>query len=107
MLAIRMKIIVSKAKLYPSLLSAGLSFLITLQALVNMGIAVGLGPVTGLQLPFISMGGTSLLFTGISLGIILSAGRGEIDTSIDTLGQASGQVKPTNTYKSKFSKVVS
>jgi len=102
-----MKIIANKAKLYPSLLSAGLSFLIALQALVNMGIAVGLGPVTGLQLPFISMGGTSLLFTGISLGIILSAGRGEIDTSIDALGPASGQIKPINTYKSKFSKVES
>ena len=64
---------------YGGLLSAGLSFAIVIQALVNMGVAVGLGPVTGLTLPFISMGGTSQLFAGISLGIILSVSRGEID----------------------------
>jgi len=93
------KPIADKAKFYACLLSAGLSFVISMQALVNMGIAVGLGPVTGLQLPFISMGGTSLMFTGISLGMILSAGRGEIDTSIDTLASSSGQAKPMNTYK--------
>lgn len=93
------KITTTNAKPYISLLSVGLSFLIGIQALVNMGIAVGLGPVTGLQLPFISMGGTSLLFTGISLGIVLSASRGDIDTSIDELYQTPGQARTTNTYK--------
>lgn len=95
------KTITSQTKLYAGLLSAGLSFVIAMQALVNMGIAVGLGPVTGLQLPFISMGGTSLLFTGISLGIILSAGRGEIDSSIDVLSHTGGYIKPINRYKCK------
>ncbi|GAB4231390.1 MAG: FtsW/RodA/SpoVE family cell cycle protein [Ekhidna sp.] len=66
-------------KAYGGLLSAGLSFALVVQALVNMGVAVGLGPVTGLTLPFISMGGTSQLFAGIALGIILSVSRGEID----------------------------
>jgi cell division protein FtsW len=65
---------------YGGLLSAGLSFALVMQALVNMGVAVGLGPVTGLTLPFISMGGTSQLFAGISLGIILSVSRGETDS---------------------------
>lgn len=64
---------------YSELLSAGLSFALVLQAMVNMGVAVGLGPVTGLPLPFVSMGGTSLLFTGISVGILLSISRGDID----------------------------
>lgn len=64
---------------YGGLLAAGLSFAIVLQAMVNMGVVVGLGPVTGLPLPLISMGGTSLLFTGFSLGIILSVSRGETD----------------------------
>ncbi len=68
---------------YGGLLAAGLSFSLVLQAFVNMGVAVGLGPVTGLPLPFVSMGGTSLLFTGIALGIILSVSRGDIDASID------------------------
>lgn len=64
---------------YGGLLSAGLSFALVMQAMVNMGVAVGLGPITGLPLPLISMGGTSQLFTGLALGIILSVSRGEID----------------------------
>ncbi len=71
---------------YGGLLSAGLSFALVIQALVNMGVAVGLGPVTGLTLPFISMGGTSQLFAGIALGIILSVSRGEIDAFGGTIG---------------------
>eukprot|EP01132_Coremiostelium_polycephalum_P003043 gene3043-3805_t len=67
------KPIAGTTKLYAGLLSTGLSFFVSMQALINMGIAVGLGPVTGLQLPFISMGGTSLMFTGIALGMVLSA----------------------------------
>ena len=62
---------------FGGLLAAGLSFALVLQAMVNMGVAVGLGPVTGLPLPFLSMGGTSLLFTGVSLGTIVSVSRGE------------------------------
>ena len=69
---------------YGGLLSAGLSFALVLQAFVNMGVVVGLGPVTGIPLPLVSMGGTSLLFTGISLGIILSVSRGEIDAEWNT-----------------------
>lgn len=71
---------------YGGLLSAGLSFAIVIQAIVNMGVAVGLGPVTGLTLPFISMGGTSQLFAGLTLGIILSVSRGEIDEFGGTFG---------------------
>ena len=37
--------------------------------------AVGLGPVTGIPLPFVSMGGTSILFTSIAFGIILSVSK--------------------------------
>ena len=64
---------------FGGLLSAGLSFALFMQAFVNMGVAVGIGPVTGLPLPLVSMGGTSLLFTGISLGIILSVSKGEVE----------------------------
>jgi cell division protein FtsW len=42
---------------------------------MNMGVAVHLLPNTGLPLPFISMGGTSLLFTSLAMGIILSVSR--------------------------------
>ncbi|MEQ8358858.1 MAG: putative peptidoglycan glycosyltransferase FtsW [Cytophagales bacterium] len=62
---------------FEGLLSTGLSFSLALQALINMAVAVGLIPVTGLPLPLVSMGGTSLLFTGLSIGVILSVSRGD------------------------------
>lgn len=62
---------------FGGLLSAGLSFAIVIQAMANMAVAVGLAPVTGLPLPLVSMGGTSLLFTGVALGIILSTTKNE------------------------------
>ena len=89
------RLLTTQGKLYPGLVATGLSFFIAIQALVNMGIAVGLGPVTGLQLPFISMGGTSLLFTGIALGMILSTSQGEIDEHIKPYASA------TNRYKAQ------
>ncbi|MBM3403904.1 MAG: cell division protein FtsW [Bacteroidetes bacterium] len=61
---------------FGSFLSFGIGFLIVFQALINMGVAVGLLPVTGQTLPLVSMGGTSLWFTAISIGIILSVSRG-------------------------------
>lgn len=64
---------------YGGLLSAGLTFSIVFQAFATMGVTVGLLPVTGQTLPFISMGGTSMLFTGLAMGIILSVSRGELE----------------------------
>ncbi|WP_339607625.1 FtsW/RodA/SpoVE family cell cycle protein [uncultured Roseivirga sp.] len=72
-----MRVMANSDRAFGGLLSAGLSFAIVIQALVNIGVVVGLGPVTGQTLPLISMGGTSLLFTGLALGIILSVSRGE------------------------------
>ncbi len=65
---------------FGGLLSAGLSFSLVIQGMINMGVAVGLGPITGLPLPLLSMGGTSLIFTGISLGIILSVSRSDYES---------------------------
>ncbi|CAN5620759.1 FtsW/RodA/SpoVE family cell cycle protein [soil metagenome] len=76
-----MRAVAKSEKTYGGLLSAGLSFALVLQAMVNMGVAVGLGPITGLPLPLVSMGGTSLLFTGVALGIILSVSRSEEEIS--------------------------
>lgn len=78
-----MRTVAKSEKAYGGLLSAGLSFALVLQAMVNMAVAVGLVPVTGLPLPLLSMGGTSLLFTGISLGIILSVSRSD-DSAYNT-----------------------
>ena len=57
---------------FGALLAVGLGFSLVIQALMNMTVTVGLIPVTGLTLPLISMGGTSLLFTAAAIGIILS-----------------------------------
>jgi len=78
-------------QLFGSLLAAGLAIMLTIQALANMAVAVGLVPVTGQALPLVSWGGTSVLFTCISLGIILSVCREvnsdpydeELDSSYD------------------------
>lgn len=74
-----MKAAYNSERAFAGLLSAGLSFDIVCQAMINMGVVVGLGPITGQPLPLISMGGTSMVFTGLSIGIILSVSRGERD----------------------------
>lgn len=61
---------------FAAFLVIGLTIGLVLQALVNMAVAVNLFPVTGQTLPMISMGGSSILFTSISIGIILSVSRG-------------------------------
>ena len=58
-----------------ALMSIGLAFSLVVQAFINMGVAVNILPVTGLALPIVSRGGTSILFTSIAFGIILSASR--------------------------------
>lgn len=60
---------------FGALLAVGLSISLVIQAMMNMAVTVGLLPVTGLTLPLVSMGGTSLLFTGVAIGIILSVSR--------------------------------
>ncbi len=57
---------------FGSYMVLGVTFMLTLQALINMGVAVDLLPVTGQPLPFLSMGGTSLFFTACGIGLILS-----------------------------------
>ncbi len=69
------RIVTLSPKAFGALLAAGLGFSLTLQALGNMAVAVGLGPVTGIPLPLVSMGGTSILFTSVAFGIILSVSR--------------------------------
>jgi cell division protein FtsW len=52
-----------------------LSFTLVIQAMVNMAVNVDIFPTTGVTLPLVSMGGSSLLFTCFSIGIILSVAR--------------------------------
>ena len=66
------KIVRKQERAFPAFLAIGLGLNIVLQAMVNMAVAVSIVPVTGQPLPFVSMGGTATLFTGISFGIILN-----------------------------------
>lgn len=67
-------------KRFGQLTVMGLALSLVLQALVNMAVAVNLVPVTGQPLPLVSMGGTSMWFTCLSLGIMLSVSRSVYDT---------------------------
>lgn len=60
---------------FPGLLVLGLALLITCQALLHIMVTVNLIPETGQTLPLISRGGSSVLFTAIALGMILSVSR--------------------------------
>ncbi|MDR3227067.1 MAG: FtsW/RodA/SpoVE family cell cycle protein [Prevotellaceae bacterium] len=62
-------------RIFSSVTVLGLMLMIVFQAMLNMGVSVGVFPVTGQTLPFISLGGTSILCTGIAMGIILSVSR--------------------------------
>ena len=69
------KIVLRSPGTFGALLAFGLALALVIQAFVNMGVAVNLLPVTGLTLPLISMGGTSIWFTSLAIGIILSVSR--------------------------------
>ena len=60
---------------FGALLAFGVCFALVFQAFINMAVAVNLFPVTGQPLPLISMGGTSIWFTSIAIGMILSVSR--------------------------------
>jgi cell division protein FtsW len=69
-------IVKRSSRTFPALLAIGLTISIVLQALINMAVVVGLVPVTGQPLPLVSMGGSSLVFTSVAIGIILSVSHG-------------------------------
>ncbi len=69
------KIVIKAPSSFGAFLAVGLGLCLTIQAFANMAVAVHLVPTTGLTLPLVSMGGTSLWFTSLSIGIILSVSR--------------------------------
>ena len=69
------KIVTKSPRNFAAFLTFGVAFSLVFQAMVNMMVAVNLLPVTGQTLPLVSMGGTSIWFTSIAIGIILSVSR--------------------------------
>jgi len=68
---------------FGSLLAFGCSFSLVFQAFINMAVAVNLFPVTGQPLPLVSMGGTSIWFTSIAIGMILSVSRATSPSAVE------------------------
>jgi cell division protein FtsW len=90
----RAGVIVRKSnRTFPAFLAIGLTISLTFQAMINMGVAVHLFPVTGQTLPLVSMGGSSILFTGVALGIILSVSRG-IEKNIELETESENESEP-------------
>lgn len=69
------RIVVRAPKAFGAFLAVGLGVSLVLQAMINMAVAVGLFPVTGVTLPLVSMGGSSVVFTSLAFGIVLSVSR--------------------------------
>jgi cell division protein FtsW len=69
------KLVTKSPKAFGAFLAIGLSLMLTVQALANIAVNINLVPATGLTLPMISMGGTSMLFTCVALGMILSVSK--------------------------------
>ncbi|MCD6098018.1 cell division protein FtsW [bacterium] len=67
-----LKISLHSRDYFGTLLGFGLTVMITLYAILNMAVSLGMFPVTGLPLPFLSYGGTALLVNFISVGILLN-----------------------------------
>ncbi|MBT3385349.1 MAG: FtsW/RodA/SpoVE family cell cycle protein [Prolixibacteraceae bacterium] len=65
-------IVRKSTRTFPAFLVTGLTLILIFQAMINIGVSSGLLPVTGQPLPWVSLGGTSLLFTSIAFGCILS-----------------------------------
>lgn len=79
-----MRIAAKAPRAYGAFLAFGITCSLVFQAMINMAVAVKLAPVTGQTLPLISMGGSSIWFTSVGIGIILSVSRDLDEKSEET-----------------------
>ncbi len=94
------RMVTRSPKAFGAILSMGLCLSIVIQAFAHMAVSVDLLPVTGLTLPFVSLGGTSLLFTGFSFGIILSVSR-YIESSTSSENEVGARSKSNKTKETE------
>jgi len=85
------RIVLKSPKAFGALLAVGLAFSLVLQAFIHMAVATSLFPVTGLTLPLVSMGGTSIIFTSAALGVLLSVSRSVEELEEKSLNEQSAK----------------
>lgn len=91
-LLFRAGVIVRKCdRTFPAFLTIGLSLSLVFQALVHMAVATNLFPVTGQTLPLVSMGGSSMLFNSMAMGIILSVSRDVNEPKTEPITKANNE----------------
>jgi cell division protein FtsW len=73
------RVALSAPDTFGALLAAGITAWICIQAFINIGVVVALLPITGITLPFISAGGSSLIISFAAVGILLSISRETVD----------------------------
>jgi cell division protein FtsW len=69
------KIAINAPNNFSRIMAAGITIMVTFQAAINIGVVSGALPVTGITLPFISYGGSSLLFSMVGVGLLLNISR--------------------------------
>lgn len=92
------KIATSQTEAFQYLLAAGITVMISMQALINFAVVTGLAPTKGLPLPFISYGGSSLVVSMIAIGVLLNLSRNRDNASSEPL-IISQNLKPKNVRK--------
>jgi cell division protein FtsW (lipid II flippase) len=75
LIACSIDIAISSFDTFGSYIAAGFAVLFSIQILINISMTIGLIPITGLTLPFISYGGSSIMTNIMSVGLINSIGR--------------------------------
>ena len=70
----------NEKSLFKAFLSLGLLSVFMIQVIINLGVVIGLFPVTGITLPLISYGGSSLIVVLFSLGLIVNKGENDYES---------------------------
>jgi len=70
-----LEIAAASSNIFASFVAAGVSIIFAIQVLVNISMTIGIMPITGITLPFISYGGSSLLVNLLSVGLVNNIGR--------------------------------
>lgn len=93
-----LKMVLDSQRSFAALIVLGIAVSTTFQAFIHMGVSVGKLPVTGLTLPLVSMGGTSLIFNSIAFGVMLGVSRHiqEEKMMASTNGPGSNQTAENN-----------